>query len=347
MWAPRVLKVLYRNTQTMQPQGRRNEALQPVEPRTLPKGRSGSELLRKAVRDKDTSAADATLIALARGKPEEAIRKNDQAVACAAVHRYGQRGHAPRAVFDLLLKYAVSEDGALHAENWGYRTFKTPAALTEGYVQLVTALRPLIGRGLSAAVYTQTTDVEVEVNGLMTYDRAQVKMNAGKITAANRKLYLPPPVVQTVVPSSREKPQEWRYTTTRPAEGWQQAAFDDSAWKTGPGGFGTRGTPGAVVRTTWDTSDIWLRRTIELPAKGPLGLHWQLHHDEDVEVYLNGKLVLKRGGFVTAYVLAPLSEEALKALKPGRNTLAVHCHQTGGGQYIDVGLVSLREVTAK
>ena len=232
-------------------------------------------------------------------------------------------------------------------KNWGYRTFKTPAALTEGYVQLVTALRPLIGRGLSAAVYTQTTDVEVEVNGLMTYDRALVKMNAGKITAANRKLYLPPPVVQTVLPSSREKPQEWRYTTTSPVEGWQQTAFDDSSWKTGPGGFGTRGTPGAVVRTTWDTPDIWLRRTFELPAKGPLGLHWQLHHDEDVEVYLNGKLVLKRGGFVTAYVLAPLSEEALKALKPGRNTLAVHCHQTGGGQYIDVGLVSLREVTDK
>ncbi len=52
---------------------------------------------------------------------EEAIRNNDQALACATVHRYGQLGHSPRAMLDVLLKYAVSEDGALHAEKY-YRT---------------------------------------------------------------------------------------------------------------------------------------------------------------------------------------------------------------------------------
>ncbi len=52
---------------------------------------------------------------------EEAIRANDQGMACAAVHRYGELGNPPRAVLDLLLKYAVSEDGALHAEKY-YRT---------------------------------------------------------------------------------------------------------------------------------------------------------------------------------------------------------------------------------
>src|SRR5262249_21679649 len=47
--------------------------------------------------------------------------------------------------------------------------------------------------GLSAAVYTQTTDVEIEVNGLMTYDRAIVKMDARQVAAANQTLYTPPP----------------------------------------------------------------------------------------------------------------------------------------------------------
>jgi hypothetical protein len=52
-------------------------------------------------------------------------------------------------------------------------------------------LYPLITRGLSAAVYTQTTDVEIEVNGLLTYDRAVFKMEEGKLKAAHEKLYLP------------------------------------------------------------------------------------------------------------------------------------------------------------
>src|SRR5207302_431778 len=52
---------------------------------------------------------------------ETAIKANDQAHACVLVQRYGELGHAPRAAFDVLLRYAVSEDGALHAEKY-YRT---------------------------------------------------------------------------------------------------------------------------------------------------------------------------------------------------------------------------------
>jgi beta-galactosidase/beta-glucuronidase len=72
-------------------------------------------------------------------------------------------------------------------KNWGYRSFTNAEALTTAYLDLVAKLFPLIeAKGLSAAVYTQTTDVEGEVNGLMTYDRALVKMNLDKVAAANR-----------------------------------------------------------------------------------------------------------------------------------------------------------------
>ncbi len=74
-------------------------------------------------------------------------------------------------------------------KNWGYRSFKTHQRLTDAYLSLLSKLQPLIEGGLSAAVYTQTTDVEIEVNGLMTYDRAIIKMDAKRITEANRKLY--------------------------------------------------------------------------------------------------------------------------------------------------------------
>lgn len=73
-------------------------------------------------------------------------------------------------------------------KNWGYRSFTNATALTSNYVALLQKLQPMIEeKGLSAAIYTQTTDVEVEVNGLMTYDRAVVKMDAKAVADVNKK----------------------------------------------------------------------------------------------------------------------------------------------------------------
>ena len=73
--------------------------------------------------------------------------------------------------------------------NWGYRSFKNADTLFAVYASFVDQLIPLIKKGLSAAVYTQTTDVEVEVNGLMTYDRNVIKMPLEKLRRVNQKLY--------------------------------------------------------------------------------------------------------------------------------------------------------------
>jgi len=73
-------------------------------------------------------------------------------------------------------------------KNWGYRKFESRDALTEAYLKLAAKLRPLVESRLSAAVYTQTTDCETEVNGLMTYDRELIKMDVDKVRAANTAL---------------------------------------------------------------------------------------------------------------------------------------------------------------
>lgn len=228
---------------------------------------------------------------------------------------------------------------------WGYVAYADQEALTDAYCELLAQVRFLIPQGLCAAVYTQTSDVEIEVNGLMTYDREVIKIQVDRAAEAAGRLHLPPPTVQVLVPTSERQGQVWRYTMETPSENWMTPEFDDSAWKEGPGGFGTEGTPGAVVRTVWNTSDIWLRRSFELaklPEHGELAL--AIHHDEDAEVYLNGQLIKRTKGFLTGYTIVPLTGEAVrKAIKPGRNVLAVHCHQTRGGQYIDVGLTLIVE----
>ena len=66
-------------------------------------------------------------------------------------------------------------------DNWGYRNYNNRDELFDAYTKLIAELIPMVGKGLSAAVYTQTTDVEIEVNGLMTYDRAVIKMDPEKV----------------------------------------------------------------------------------------------------------------------------------------------------------------------
>ncbi|MDR2848363.1 MAG: beta-galactosidase [Bacteroidales bacterium] len=70
--------------------------------------------------------------------------------------------------------------------NWGYVQFKNSDEVTAEYVKYAGVLKDFVKRGFSGAVYTQTTDVEGEINGLMTYDRKQVKINEAKVRKANQ-----------------------------------------------------------------------------------------------------------------------------------------------------------------
>lgn len=72
--------------------------------------------------------------------------------------------------------------------NWGYVKYKTSAEATDVYIAFAEKLKKLIVSGFSAAIYTQTTDVEVEVNGLMTYDRKVVKLDEARIRKVNREV---------------------------------------------------------------------------------------------------------------------------------------------------------------
>jgi hypothetical protein len=240
---------------------------------------------------------------------------------------------------------ALGVDGHTWASKiWGYQGTASRDDLTRKYERLLREGWDLKDpKGLNALVYTQITDVETEANGLLTYDRAVIKVDVDRASAANRGDFSKVPETRTIVPTSRESGISWRYSTEKPSEGWFGADFDDASWKEGPGVFGTDRTPGAVVRTTWNTPDIWVRRTFTLPEVDPSKLLIVSLHDEDAEFYLNGVLAASVKGHVGSYEEIPISPEARATLKPGKNVIAIHCHQTGGGQSIDAGIIELRE----
>lgn len=73
-------------------------------------------------------------------------------------------------------------------KNWGYVQFKNSKEVTDEYIKYAEILKKMIYSGFSAAVYTQTTDVEGEVNGLMTYDRKVVKLEEDRIRKVNQEI---------------------------------------------------------------------------------------------------------------------------------------------------------------
>ncbi|WP_119320285.1 glycoside hydrolase family 2 protein [Capsulimonas corticalis] len=187
--------------------------------------------------------------------------------------------------------------------------------------------------GQTGDSYCQITDVETEEDGLISYDRAIWKVDPAPIRAAARGEGRAQNVTP-LIPTAQTEPAEWSYTTNTPADNWFAPSFRAAGWQTGKSVFGA-GV--GKVATPWTTSDIWLRKEFTLAStpKAPL---LSILHDEDFKVYLNGVLADQEGGYNGSYDDFEIDPKAAATLKPGKNVIAVYCHQTTGGQGIDVGL---------
>jgi hypothetical protein len=115
------------------------------------------------------------------------------------VHKYPGPVMAKPEVFGYKQALVLGEFGGLglpveghtwlEKNNWGYKTFQDADTLFRTYSGYLDQLIPFIHRGLSAAIYTQTTDVEIETNGLMTYDRKIIKIPEARLQAAAKKMH--------------------------------------------------------------------------------------------------------------------------------------------------------------
>jgi hypothetical protein len=154
---------------------------------------------------------------------------------------------------------------------------------------------------------------------------------------ADEKLY------KTILPAADESPYNVKYTETQPAEGWMKNNFNDAQWKTTEAPFSNNKK---YAKTLWTGKDIWVRRTFVLNDLDINKLLLKLHHDDNVEVYLNGELVYTCNCWNGKPQLFPLSDAVKNKLVKGENLIAIHCANTAGGQFLDVGLVNEPELKA-
>ncbi|MFT3787775.1 MAG: glycoside hydrolase family 2 TIM barrel-domain containing protein [Tepidisphaeraceae bacterium] len=226
-------------------------------------------------------------------------------------------------------------------KNWGYRSYNDKEGLGKAYTVIAERMIPLVKRGLAAAVYTQTTDVEGEVNGFATYDRKVIKYDLTALSELHARVIKSmsePVTVQAIVPTSLDAPQTYQYTFETPKDGWQKPDFDASSWKTGQGQIGHGQAPRVQARTDWSTPDVWVRREITLESIPQGDLFLNVAHDDGFELFINGVPAAKANGADSNYPHFTLSSEARAALKPGKNVIAIHCHDDGGESVIDFGL---------
>lgn len=150
--------------------------------------------------------------------------------------------------------------------------------------------------------------------------------------------------LEAVVPMADIKAWEADYTFDMPKEGWTEVDYNTEGWKSGKAAFGTNDQP--VVGTSWNTKDIWVRRSFTLNddlSGEPVYL--QYSHDDVFELYLNGEQLVATDYCWRNNVMIELTDNAKKKLRKGKNVIAAHCHNTTGGAYVDFGLYAPNQAT--
>jgi len=142
-----------------------------------------------------------------------------------------------------------------------------------------------------------------------------------------------------ILKDSRKEGNTWQYIFNKPDPKWNLPSYDDSKWKTGKAGFGSLGTPNVKIRTEWNSSDIWIRKSFNL-KEVPKKIFLLIQHDEDATVSINGNNVENLKGYSTDSEAYAVHGIDTKHFSVGKNVIAIHCHQTSGGQFIDAGLSS-------
>ncbi len=220
--------------------------------------------------------------------------------------------------------------------NWGYATRTQKDELEKYYKSLFTNLAGLRAQGLSAAIYTQTTDVEIEVNGYLTYDRAIEKFDTAALAAFHQQFYAEPKTpARLLLPDARQGNVPWKYSFTKPAK--------DTKWLSGPGAFSNDTSNTFRRGVAWTEPEIWLQHSFRVDRLPKRLFLTFLNGIDEGEVVLNGQTIFTVGDLRPARRHHTHFEitNFLPALKKGNNLLEVRAKHTAPNRIVDLGLYGL------
>lgn len=142
---------------------------------------------------------------------------------------------------------------------------------------------------------------------------------------------------EPVIGTAKQNLWDAMYTFSTPEDNWMQNDYVPQNWQSGKAAFGTPENPYATV--SWNKDDIWVRRTFDWSEDiSKEDLFLQYSHDDNVEIFLNGEQIAVAGNGLDYDLLQEIPANIASSIKPHNNVLAAHCHNNGGGAYIDFGI---------
>ncbi|MBB4080119.1 beta-galactosidase/beta-glucuronidase [Lewinella aquimaris] len=228
--------------------------------------------------------------------------------------------------------------------NWGYQSFTNQAELDTGFRELIEALYGLRSQGLAAAVYTQTTDVEGEVNGLMTYDRKVMKLDTTTSPALFTPLYAPAARRLPILATSELEPRLWEMVSSEDGDLLTTGELpEDAALRRVNGPFVTYADFFQPKGTGWNAEEyLYLTRHFTVDRVPDHLFAEFINTRVDFVVYLNGQIAMdvRAGGGGFGHYTVRRIDGAKAQLREGKNTVAIRVKGTGADKNLsfDLGL---------